>query len=79
MAYNSQRPNQLTNTRSNVRQPLLYEDHGISKDRQKFLIICVFDFAFSTLLWLLSTVIYYMIGLYYILLKCTMFIGNKRR
>uniref|UniRef100_A0A914YU36 MENTAL domain-containing protein n=1 Tax=Panagrolaimus superbus TaxID=310955 RepID=A0A914YU36_9BILA len=28
----------------------------MSKDRQKFLIICVFDFALATLLWLLSTV-----------------------
>ncbi|KAE9554312.1 hypothetical protein FO519_002483 [Halicephalobus sp. NKZ332] len=39
-----------------IRQPLLYEESRMSKDRQKFLIICIFDFAFATLLWLLSTV-----------------------
>lgn len=39
-----------------VHDPLLYDDNPMSKDRQKFLIICVFDFALATLLWLLSTV-----------------------
>uniref|UniRef100_A0AC35F663 MENTAL domain-containing protein n=1 Tax=Panagrolaimus sp. PS1159 TaxID=55785 RepID=A0AC35F663_9BILA len=39
-----------------VNDPLLYDENPMSKDRQKFLIICVFDFALATLLWLLSTV-----------------------
>ncbi|KAH7699179.1 MENTAL domain containing protein, partial [Aphelenchoides avenae] len=41
---------------SSVRDPLLYEEIPMSKDRRKFIIVSVFDFILTTLLWLLSTV-----------------------
>jgi hypothetical protein len=39
-----------------ARDPLLVDENRMSKDRRKFLIVCVFDFSLTTLLWLLSTV-----------------------
>lgn len=39
-----------------AREPLLADENRMSKDRRKFLIVCVFDFSLNTLLWLLSTV-----------------------
>lgn len=41
---------------SGARDPLLYEEVPMSKDRRKFIIVSVFDFILTTLLWLLSTV-----------------------
>uniref|UniRef100_A0A7E4UVB3 START domain-containing protein n=1 Tax=Panagrellus redivivus TaxID=6233 RepID=A0A7E4UVB3_PANRE len=39
-----------------IHDPLLYDEEPMSKDRQKFLIICIFDVSLAVLLWLLSTV-----------------------
>ncbi|KAI6220354.1 hypothetical protein M3Y99_01609600 [Aphelenchoides fujianensis] len=39
-----------------VHDPLLFDDSPLSKDRRKFVIICVFDCVVTTMLWLLSTV-----------------------
>uniref|UniRef100_A0A0N5A5H4 START domain-containing protein n=1 Tax=Parastrongyloides trichosuri TaxID=131310 RepID=A0A0N5A5H4_PARTI len=42
--------------RSSVLDPLLDEEHSMGKDRRKFLIVSIFDFCLTTVLWLLSTV-----------------------
>uniref|UniRef100_A0A0N5BIA7 START domain-containing protein n=1 Tax=Strongyloides papillosus TaxID=174720 RepID=A0A0N5BIA7_STREA len=46
----------IQSRRSSLLDPLLDEDHSMGKDRRKFLIVSVFDFCLTTVLWLLSTV-----------------------
>ncbi|CAD5220631.1 unnamed protein product [Bursaphelenchus xylophilus] len=52
----SQRSSRGSPALGSVMDPLLYEESPISKDRRKFLIVCVFDSVLTTMLWLLSTV-----------------------
>ncbi|CEF66518.1 LD23890p [Strongyloides ratti] len=59
-SIDSNRDNQkdmaIHSRRSSLLDPLLDEDHSMGKDRRKFLIVSVFDFCLTTVLWLLSTV-----------------------
>ncbi|CAJ0580654.1 unnamed protein product, partial [Mesorhabditis spiculigera] len=49
-------PNMSRSSTSMLEEPLLPVDRRIGKDRRRFVVISVFDFTFTALLWLLWTV-----------------------